>query len=269
MINAEAKLYRRGEDWTDWKDFVIQDTIPESSETTSFILKPVDGRPLPPYLPGQYISVRMFITRLGYHQPRQYSSSDRYATDHYRITVKREDQDRFGSVSNTLHDSKVGDRVQVSSPRGNFTLDISKDRSSPLVLISAGVGLTPMRSMLNTVVADEPGRPIAWIHGYRNAEKRLVASHIKDLAKLHDAMRVTRFCSRPQELDRFGDYYEWAGRVDLNKCDAKSDLCLDTDTARSYVCGPSDFMLDMAHQLQELDVEPHRIWTEHSGVAKF
>ena len=267
MINAEAVLYRRTEDWTDWKDFVIRDTIPESSETTSFILNPVDARPLPTFLPGQYISIRVFVPNLGYHQPRQYSLSDRYAADHYRITVKREDEDRFGSVSNTLHHSKVGDKVQVSSPRGNFTLDTSKDGSSPLVLISAGVGLTPMMSMLNTVVADEPGRPIAWIHGYRNAEKRLFVSHIKDLGKLHDAIRVARFCSRPQELDRPGDDYKWTGRVDLYKCDAYKDLFLDSDTARYYVCGPSAFMLEMEQQLEALGVDQDRIWTERFGVA--
>ncbi len=267
MINAEAKLYRSGGEWTDWKDFFIQEMIPESSEVTSIILRPVDEGPLPTYLPGQYISVRIFVPSLNRYQPRQYSLSDRYTRDHYRISVKREDGLPPGSVSNALHNSKVGDKVQLSRPSGDFTLDTSKDTSNPLVLISAGVGLTPLMSMLNTTVVDNPGRPVAWIHGYRNAVKRPFANHISVLAKSHNALHITRFCSRPQAQDRFAIDYEWTGRVDLKKCDAQKDLFLDDDSARYYVCGPSEFMDDVEGQLQDLDIEPNRIWMEHFGVG--
>ena len=269
MIEAEATLYQQGGDWTDWKDFYIQDAIPESSEITSLVLRPTNGCPLPTYLPGQYVSVRLFIPSLSYSQARQYSLSDRHAADHYRISVKREPALASGSVSNVLHSLRVGDKVQLSKPSGSFTLDPNTDTSSPLVLISAGVGLTPMLSMLNTVVADHRRRPIAWIHGYRNAGRRAFADHIKNVAKCHDAVHLNRFCSRPQVEDKLGVDYEWNGRVDLSKCDAQKDLFLGNDTAKYYVCGPSAFMLKLKGQLLDHGVQPNRIWTEYFGVGAF
>ena len=267
MIDAEAELYRQSEDWTDWKDFIIQDTIPESSDITSFILRPADGRPLPTYLPGQYISVCVFVPSLKYSQPRQYSLSDRYVADHYRISVKRESGLGLGLVSNALHGLKVGDKVQLSRPYGDFTLDTSKDTSSPLVLISAGVGLTPMMSMLNTVVVDHPGRPIAWIHGYRNAETRAFADHINKIAKSDDAVHITRFCSRPQAQDNLGTDYERIGRVDLDECDGNRDLFLDNGSTGYFVCGPSAFMSKMEEQLQDRGVEPNKVLMERFGTG--
>ena len=269
MIDAEAKLYRQRGDWTDWKDFFIQDRTPESSEITSLALRPADGCPLPTYLPGQYVSVRLFVPCLNYSQPRQYSLSDCHAADHHRISVKREPAIAHGSVSNILHSLRVGDKVQLSPPTGGFAFDPSTDTSSPLVLISAGVGLTPVLSMLNTVVANHQGRPIAWIHGYRNAGTRAFADHIQKIALTQDTVRVTRFCSQPQAEDIFRVDYEWNGRVDLDKYDAQKDLYLGDDTAKYYVCGPSAFMLKMKGQLLDRGIEPNRIWTEYFGAGAF
>ncbi|OBT63072.1 hypothetical protein VE03_07435 [Pseudogymnoascus sp. 23342-1-I1] len=91
MIENEASLYRQREEWTTWRDFRIANTKRESSEITSFYLQPVDGKSLPPFAPGQYISVRMYVPILGYAQARQYSLSDRPNPGQYRISVKRED----------------------------------------------------------------------------------------------------------------------------------------------------------------------------------
>ena len=275
MIDTEAELYRqRKEDWTDWKDFAIQEKHPESSEITSFILRPTDGKPLPTYLPGQYVSVCLFVPSLNYSQARQYSLSDRYTADHYRISVKREESDTGvdggGLVSNALHDLKVGDKVKLSRPYGDFILDTTRGGGtlSPLVLISAGVGQTPMISMLNTVETNEPGRPVAWIHGYRNAETRAFAEHVDRIAKSDDAVHTTTFCSRPQPAqDSLGIDYDVAGRVNLDKCDGNKDLFLDDDTTRYYVCGPSAFMHEVKEQLQERGVEPNRISMEVFGAG--
>lgn len=269
MINAETELYRQqAKDWTDWKDFVVRDIIAESLDIKSFILKPVDGSLLPTYLPGQYISIRVFVPSLGYRQPRQYSLSDRYSDDHYRISVKREHNIGPGLVSNALHGLKAGDRIQLSRPYGTFVLDITKDESSPLVLISAGVGLTPMLSMLNTVVAEQPGRFISWIHGYRSAETRAFADHINVTAQSDKNVRVIRFCSKPQpQLDNLGVDFEHIGRVDLDKCEGRKDLFLDDTSAKYYVCGPNAFMSQMKDQLLRYGVQSGRIQVEEFGTG--
>ncbi|KAL9115530.1 MAG: hypothetical protein Q9227_000851 [Pyrenula ochraceoflavens] len=274
MIEAEAELYREGAGWTDWRDFVVEEKLKESSEITSFILRPADGRcPLPVYLPGQYISVRVFIPSLNYSQPRQYSLSDSYAADHYRISVKKEagvslnDVAHPGIVSNALHELDVGETVQLSRPYGDFVLDIQKDFSGPLVLISAGVGVTPLMSMLNTVIVSNPGRPIAWIHGYHDAQTRAFADHISKIARKSNAVHVTRFCSNPEEQERPGVDYERAGRVDLDDCDGEKDLFLGNGSPRYYVCGPTSFMSKMQRQLEERGIRPDRIFVERFGTG--
>lgn len=273
MIIAEAELYRQGGDWTDWRDFVIKEKTLESSEITSFTLSPVDGHPLPAYLPGQYISVRVFVPSLNYSQPRQYSLSDSYVAEHYRISVKKEpgissnDVAHPGLVSNALHNLKVGEKLQLSRPVGDFALDTSKDTSDPLVLISAGVGLTPMMSMLNTAVVSNPRRPIAWIHGYRNAQTGAFAEHINEIASSHDAIHITRFCSQPQELDRLGVDYERVGRVDLDSCDGEKDLFLGDSSASYYVCGPDLFMSNTQKQLQDRGIQLNKIRMERFGTG--
>src|SRR5690606_19850118 len=159
LINTEEELYREAESapggWRGWKRFVIRRKVPESAEITSFYLYPADGGPAPYFLPGQYISVKLFVPLLGLNQPRQYSLSDAPNGEYLRISVKRESSRMTapgGLVSNLLHDQfQEGDEIEISPPFGDFMLH--DDRTTPAVLISGGVGITPMLSMLNTLVA--------------------------------------------------------------------------------------------------------------------
>ncbi|KZF21579.1 flavohemo protein [Xylona heveae TC161] len=165
MIDREAQLYKEGGDWTDWKKFKIAKKVAESAEITSLYLEPVenvDGKALPPFKPGQYISVMLDVPNLNHQQARQYSLSDSPNSNYYRISVKKESgvnptnpemKAHPGYVSNILHDiKKEGDVILVSHPRGDFFLsEQSVEKSHPIVLISAGVGLTPLMSILNTV----------------------------------------------------------------------------------------------------------------------
>lgn len=154
MIGVEGDMLKEADGWTSWRDFVITDKVKEADEITSFYLKPKDGKPLPAYLPGQYISVQLEVPDLHYLQPRQYSLSSAPREDWYRISVKKESGVQIGHpdapahpgyVSNVLHDRKqVGDVVEVSFPRGDFFLDTKRTLDFPIVLISAGVGVTPM-----------------------------------------------------------------------------------------------------------------------------
>lgn len=88
------------------------------------------------------------------------------------------------------------------------------------------------------------------------------------LAKSNENIKLTRFCSMPKGQDELGSDYEWLGRVDLDKCNARKALFLNIDTTRYYVCGPSSFMVDMEEQLRQLDIKSDRIWLEHFGVGE-
>lgn len=170
MIKRENQLRGEASGWVDWRDFRISQKVQESSEITSFYLAPLDGKALPSYFPGQYISVCLPVPDLRHLQARQYSLSDAPHQDYYRISVKRElaldldDSDAKahpGYISNVLHtEVKAGGVIQVSHPAGEFFLDTRTEENadSPVVLISAGVGLTPDLSIFNTLILKDTKR---------------------------------------------------------------------------------------------------------------
>jgi nitric oxide dioxygenase len=271
VIGIEGDLMKSAQGWTDWRDFVITGKQRESDEITSFYLEPKSledrGKPLPRFRPGQYISILMTIPALEYKQARQYSLSDAPGLPYYRISVKREAGLREldtatvkghpGYVSNILHDEKqVGDLIQVSHPFGEFVLDDSAALDAPAVFISAGVGLTPLVSMLNSITSESSriNRPISWTNASRTASKQAFADHVRVIAKGQPAMRTINFVTHPAPEDREGIDFDLAGRLDLHRVERLADLYLDRDDTRYYVCGPQRFMLDMEAQLQELGV---------------
>ncbi|OCK77783.1 globin-like protein [Lepidopterella palustris CBS 459.81] len=274
MINREQQLYDSTDGWTDWRDFRIARKIKESEEITSFYLEPVDGRKLPGFRPGQYIAVRMEVAALKSLQARQYSLSDAPSEDYYRISVKREAGVDMadpkapahpGYVSNILHgEKKVGDVIEVSHPFGDFYLEES---TAPLVLISAGVGLTPMMSMLNTVVAKDSSRQVSWIHTARNSAVRAFPAHIADIVKTRSNVHAVLFTTSPAEQDVLGVDYQHRGRMDLNMVDKEKDLFLEENEAEYYVCGPTQFMLDVEAKLKAYGVKPEKVHVELFGTG--
>ena len=277
MIGAEEKLYDAARDWTGWRDFIIRDKVPEAEHITSFILGPVDGKPLQSYLPGQYVSVQVDVPTLHYNQARQYSLSDKPYPDHYRISVKKEPgldvndpegHKHPGYVSSVLHDAKsIGDHVQLSKPRGEFYLDMSSQSRNPLVLISAGVGVTPLMSILDTVLTEQPSRQIRWIHGARTVQDMAFAAHVRDQAQSHTTLRHVLFVKNVTKSDRPGSDYHHTGRVDLKICDKEQDLVLSDTSALYYICGPPSFMSAMRQGLQGYGVEGSRIKLEVFGTG--
>lgn len=277
MISREAKLYADADGWTDWRDMKIAWKVKESDEVTSFYLEPCDGKPLPPFLPGQYISVRTDIPELEYLQARQYSLSGAPQLGHYRISVKR-DRGLYarrpdapvqpGYLSNILHDHKeVGDTVQVSRPAGDFFLDVRDESDpAPVVLLSAGVGLTPMMSILDTLHAKGDQRKVSWVHATRNSKVQAFAGRVREIAGKNGHARKV-FHSRPGAGERMGEDYEFEGRMDLDKLSGTDDLMLHDGRARYYICGPEGFMADLERRLRDKGVPRERINMEVFGVG--
>lgn len=280
MIGKEDSLYKSTHGWDDWKDFKIGRKVKESEEITSFYLTPVDmTMKLPEYKPGQYIGVNVFIDELdgGVWQPRQYSLSDAPGNDFLRISVKRElgievgepkHAAHDGYVSNILHGRKMeGDIIRVSHPMGDFYLEEkNEDKDAPVVLISAGVGLTCLISILNTLIAKKSPRLISWIQGARDSSTRAFKKEIDTLAANNSNIYATYFSSNPREGEVEGKDFTIKGRVDLDKVD-KQVLFVDNPKTQYFVCGPTQFMVDIEVKLNQYGVDTERVKIELFGTG--
>ncbi|TCJ93969.1 nitric oxide dioxygenase [Volucribacter psittacicida] len=259
LINAEADLYRQQQQtpygWNGWKAFKIIDRQAESDEITSFYLAPVDGGKLPQYQAGQYISLRIPVPELGLKQPRQYSLSDRYHPDYFRISVKNEtahDGLPEGYVSTTLHrDYHVGDIVEVTHPTGDFVL---QHQDKDTVLISAGVGVTPMIAMLNTLLATHHPIQISFLHACRHIGALAMHQHIEQLKQQHPNLYSYLACETPSEQVKI----DQLGRLDLKAID-RQYLPAQADY---YLCGPKAFMQQQYQTLRELGIPAAQIYME-------
>ncbi|GAB7346003.1 hypothetical protein MBLNU457_4777t1 [Dothideomycetes sp. NU457] len=276
LIGIEKDLLAEADGWTDWRDFRIVNKVQESTEVTSFYLSPVDGKSLPSFKPGQYISVQTDVPALKYMQARQYSLSDAPNPRHYRISVKKEPEIKGSDgeeyhpayISNLLHESRnIGDVLQVSHPYGEFYLDPKEHTDAPIVLVSAGVGLTPMVSIVNTLVQDpqSSNRTISWIHAARSSEAQAFGKHMLETVKHHDNISSVVFNKKPLEQSVKGIDYDFQSRMDLDVVDKKY-LHLDKP-AVYYICGPSSFMTDMAGKLKGYGVDQDRIKLEIFGTG--
>lgn len=274
FIRAERTLYREHENWIGWRKFKIVRRQKESDAITSLYLAPSDGVALPSFLPGQYVSLQIHIPELGYLQSRQYSLSQapRKEGDEYRISVKREEAtvpvDMPTLVSNKLHDSfPEGSEVELSHPQGEFFVD-PKDQSkagAPLVLISAGVGATPLMSILDS--ATQPGathRPISWIYGSRSRALQPFIEHVKAIRDANPDRVSTRvFLKQLDDGDQHGVHYDFGGeRLALARTDRDKDLFVSDERAEYYICGPELFMSEVRAELEQMGVPRERIHLE-------
>ncbi|MBU9345217.1 NO-inducible flavohemoprotein [Burkholderia multivorans] len=265
LAGMESGLYEQAATrvggWTGWRTFIVRDKRPESSVITSFVLEPADGRPVANFEPGQYVSVAVDVPTLGLQQIRQYSLSDMPNGRTYRISVKREGGGPYppGYVSCLLHDHvNVGDKVRLAAPYGCFHIDV--DASTPIVLISGGVGLTPMISMLKRAIQD-PKRQVVFVHGARNSGVHAMRDRLRETARTHTNFSLIVFYDDPLPQDLPGRDYDHAGLVDVN---AIKDAILLPD-ADYYICGPVPFMRLQHDALKQLGIPEARIHYEVFG----
>jgi ferredoxin-NADP reductase len=251
--------------WSGYRPFVMEQRVRESETITSFYLAPEDGEPLPAFKPGQFVNLRLEIPGRAEPLFRTYTLSDKPDPARYRITVKREpgtDEHPPGVGSNYFHNSlSPGTRLWASAPRGEFHLDPLE--KTPAALISAGVGLTPMISMLSAIVASGSGRPVWFIHGARNGREQAMGELVRRLGRAHANVHVHVLYSRPTVSDRPGRDYDAAGYVDgvlLQRLLPHSDLDF-------YLCGPGSFMDSLRNSLLSSGVDEQRIHCEHFNAV--
>ncbi|GGF49233.1 flavohemoprotein [Aliidongia dinghuensis] len=252
--------------WIGWRTFVVRERQPESSVITSFVLEPADGRSVANFEPGQYTSVAVNVPALGLRQIRQYSLSDRPNGRSYRISVKREDGGGLhpsGYVSCLLHDHvNVGDELALAAPYGDFHIDGNAE--TPIVLISGGVGLTPMISMLEKAIQN-PERQVVFIHGARNSKVQAMRQLLRETATTHGNFNLVVFYDEPLPLDVLGRDYDHRGFVDLDMI-KNSILVPDADY---YICGPIPFMRMHHDALKKMGIPVARIHYEVFGPDLF
>jgi nitric oxide dioxygenase len=252
--------------WVGWREFTVTARQPESDLITSFVLEPLDGGPVAGFEPGQYISVAVQVPRLGLQQIRQYSLSDAPNGRSYRISVKREggaDPAQAGYVSTLLHDEvQVGDTIRIAAPYGNFFIDVNA--TTPVVLISGGVGLTPMISMLNRVL-QSPGREIVFVHGARNSAVHAMKDHLRATAARHPNFKAFIFYDQPLPQDQPGRDFDFPGLVDVKRI---LDAVMLPD-ADYYICGPIPFMRLQHDALIARGIKETRIHYEVFGPDLF
>jgi len=230
--------------WTGFRALRVSAIHRESENVLSIRLEADDHTPLPRALPGQYLTVR--IPGAGNPTPlRSYSLSGDPVAGSYRISVKREEH---GLVSQWLHAHiQPGSVIQAAAPRGDFYLT---DDSTAVVLISAGIGATPVLAMLHALSAAGSGRDIWWLHTTRNRQTQAFATEVSTLIE-----------SLPHARQRVF-YTETQGRMDRRSIEA---LGLPTDAA-AYLCGPTQFMTDMRDGLTSVGFDPARIHSELFGA---
>ncbi|KFN03638.1 NO-inducible flavohemoprotein [Bacillus clarus] len=268
FISIEAGMYEEAAEkeggWKDFRNFVVVKKEEESDVITSFYLKPEDGEKLSSFIPGQYVTVQLNIEDETYTHNRQYSLSDAPGKEYYRISVKREKgvNTSDGKVSNYLHDHvEEGDILLVSAPAGDFVLNMNG--ALPVVLISGGVGITPMMSMLNTLIEQKSKRNVYFVHAALNSNVHAMKEHVETVEKQNEQVKAYTCYSSPTEQDVVTKNFDKEGFVEEEWLQS----ILPTTEAEFYFCGPVPFMKHVYTILTHLGVKQENIHYEFFGPA--
>ncbi|MFD0986276.1 NO-inducible flavohemoprotein [Methyloligella solikamskensis] len=269
LVDRESAIYdeiaSEPGGWAGFKHFRIARKEVESDVITSFYLEPVDGKALPHFKPGQYVTVRV-PTPDGSTTMRNYSLSDRPGQGHFRISVKREDSNSpdapDGYVSTLLHrELEVGDEIEVAAPCGEFFLQPDLHPERPLVLLAGGVGITPLISILSDALQTTPDRPIVLVHGAINEDMQAFRQVIDQLAEQHSNLRRHYCYDEPAKNGAAREEHMTTGLVD----EALLDPLLPDEDAEYYFCGPRPFMTSIYRQLTARGIPAENLHFEFFG----
>ena len=244
--------------WPGFRPLAVTAIEPESDSVASVYLADPGGAAVPAALPGQFLTLRLPAGPGGQPVLRSYSLSGAPGADAYRVSVKREPH---GVASQFIHTRlQAGDQVEVAAPRGTFLL---QPGTAPVLLISAGVGATPVLAMLHALAADQASREVWWLHGARSRAAEPFAAESRSLlAGLAHGHRHICY-SHPAPGDIQGRDYQTAGRLTADVL-AELDVPRDAD---AYLCGPAGFMAEMSAALASLGIAGPRVHTEIFGAA--
>jgi len=242
--------------WPGFRQMRVANINKESDSVTSFVLVPFDGAPLPTFQAGQFVVLRLHLGPETQPVLRSYSLSGLPAADHLRISVKRE----LNGMGSSYLCSRVreGDALDVSAPRGSFTL---RPGQGPVVLLSAGVGATPVMSMLHTLAAERSPREVWWIYGARNGLDHPFAEESRSLLQQLSRGRGYIVYSRPAATDQAGADFDAPGHIDTALL-KRIGVSRNSDF---YLCGPSSFLQKMRDGLRSWGVLAGNVHTEIFG----
>ncbi|PHM46254.1 flavohemoglobin [Xenorhabdus mauleonii] len=264
FINREEEIYQDGESlaggWRGVRQFRVKQKQPQSDVITSFEFEPVDGGKVMDYRPGQYIGIYLDDPAFENREVRQYSLTGAPNDTSYRIAIKRESH---GKVSNYMHDNvHEGNIVMLAAPRGDFFLNVQKN--TPVTLISAGVGLTPMMSMLEYLYNQNHTGTVNWFHAAEHGGYHAFSDKVNQISHTMPNLYSQVWYREPREIDQAGTDYQHTGFMDLS-------FVKDSLTAEGmeyYFCGPIAFMQYIAKQLLAMGVDEQHMHYECFGPHK-
>jgi ferredoxin-NADP reductase/MOSC domain-containing protein YiiM/ferredoxin len=245
--------------WPGFREMRVAHIRKESDSVTSFVLVPIDAQPVPVFQPGQFVVLRLQVEPHKAPVLRSYSLSDLPRTDRFRISVKSESNGIGSSFLCTR--VQEGDVLDVSAPRGSFTL---RPGNNPVVLLSAGVGATPVMSMLHALAAERSQRQVWWIYAARNRASHPFAEESRSQLKQLPLGRSYIVYSKPAATDEVGVNFDTQGHIDVA-------LLEKLDTPRNsdfYLCGPSSFLQSMRDGLRNWGVPTENVHMEVFGALE-
>ena len=244
--------------WVGFRPLRVADKRRESVNVTSLMLEPSDGHPLVAAMPGQFVVLRLKPAPEAPALLRSYSLSAEPSDERWRLSIKREPNGAAGAYVDTV--LRVGDVIDVSAPRGSFTLGQGE---GPLILLSAGIGLTPVLAMLHALAASGSRREIWWVHGARNGAEHAFAAEARALLKSLPGGHSHICYSAPGAGDRLAVDFDGPGRLDVQ---VLKELGAPRE-ADFYLCGPAAFMSALTADLMSWGVSAERLHSENFGAG--